>query len=93
MLGYLEKSKGSSLHLFLLFNYPSILLRSLCYRDVSLLRRKYLLSPHNLPLHEVYYYNNVVELRQRVDGCPRAAIHHGLSNPYHYLQVWPRTRS
>jgi len=52
----------------------------LCYR-------KYLIRPQSLPLHEVFYYNKVTDLRQHIDGCPRATIHRGLSSPYYYLQV------
>ncbi|KAI0208243.1 Origin recognition complex subunit 3 [Lamellibrachia satsuma] len=48
--------------------------------------RKHLISSQKLPLHEVYYYDKVTDLRHRIDGCPRATIHRGLSSPYHYLQ-------
>lgn len=48
--------------------------------------RKYLISCQTLPLHEVFYYNKATDLRQHIDGCPRATIHRGLSRPYYYLE-------
>ncbi|XP_071506820.1 origin recognition complex subunit 3-like [Diadema antillarum] len=48
--------------------------------------RQYLTCPMNQPLHEVCYYNDISELRQRLNASPRAAIQTALSNPYYYLQ-------
>ncbi|XP_063954258.1 origin recognition complex subunit 3-like [Lytechinus pictus] len=47
---------------------------------------KYLLCPKTIPLHEVFYYNNVSEIRQRLNAPPRSAIQTALSNPNYYLQ-------
>ncbi|XP_072036057.1 origin recognition complex subunit 3-like [Amphiura filiformis] len=48
--------------------------------------RKYLVCPQTLTLHEIFYYNNVGEVRRHINASPRAAIQTALDNPYHYLQ-------
>ncbi|PIK61241.1 putative origin recognition complex subunit 3 [Apostichopus japonicus] len=48
--------------------------------------RKILIIPHSLTLHEVFYFDNVYEVRQHLHASPRAAIQTALTNPYVYLQ-------
>ena len=57
----------------------------MCVHCVSV--SEYLVCPESLPLHEVYYYNAVGDLRRRVCAAPRAAIQNALMRPYTYLKV------
>ncbi|XP_030850746.1 origin recognition complex subunit 3 isoform X4 [Strongylocentrotus purpuratus] len=65
---------------------PYEILRNEILDFFDALFREYLPCPKNLPLHEVFYYNNVSEIRQRLNAPPRAAIQTALSNPNYYLQ-------
>lgn len=49
--------------------------------------RKYLVSPLSLPLHEVYYYDDVATIRRTISGSPRITIQNGLAKPYTYLEA------
>ncbi len=50
--------------------------------------RKYLICPQEFPLHEVFYYNDVANVRVNLNGAPRGTIQSGLATPHHYVQVW-----
>ena len=52
-----------------------------------ILYRKYLTSPKNLPLCEIFYYDSVSEVRYHLYASPRSALQTALGNPQHYLQV------
>ena len=49
---------------------------------------EYLVCPESLPLHEVFYFSAVNDLRHRVCAAPRTAIRNALMRPYSYLKVW-----
>ena len=49
--------------------------------------RKYLLCPLQLPLHEIYYYNNSANIRYNLNATPRGIIQRGLATPHHYINV------
>jgi len=48
---------------------------------------EYLVCPESLPLHEVFYYSDVSDLRQHVCASPRTTIRNALLRPYTYLKV------
>ncbi|XP_013392318.1 origin recognition complex subunit 3-like [Lingula anatina] len=53
---------------------------------VDKLCRQYLKAPKLYPLYEIFYYDNLGEIRKHINGSPRIAVQTALSNPYHYLQ-------
>lgn len=40
-----------------------------------------------LPLHELFYYDDVKSLRAAVNAAPRVAVYTALTKPHVYLQV------
>ena len=49
---------------------------------------EFLVCPESLPLHEVFYFSAVSDLRNRICATPRSAIRNALMRPYNYLKVW-----
>ena len=47
--------------------------------------QKYLCCPAEQMLHEIFYYDQVETVKQRLSGCPRIAIQTALNNPRYYL--------
>lgn len=47
--------------------------------------QRYLLCPSQQALHEVFYYDAIETVKQRLSGCPRVAIQTALNNPRYYL--------
>lgn len=47
--------------------------------------QRYLLCPSDQALHEVFYYDAIEIVKQRLSGCPRVAIQTALNNPRYYL--------
>ena len=68
--------------LLTVFDIPVFVCLSVCVA-IS----EYVVCPESLTLHEVFYYNEVSELRRRVCAAPRAAIQQALMKPYNYLKV------
>lgn len=48
--------------------------------------KKFLRSPLSMPFHEIFYFNDMQLVKQRINGTPRGAIQKALSNPNFYLQ-------
>ncbi|XP_067141152.1 origin recognition complex subunit 3 isoform X2 [Centruroides vittatus] len=59
-----------------------------CNDLISYLKRVFgkLTSPSNLPLHEVFYFDDVAAVERHMLPSPRAALQNALRHPHNYLQ-------
>ena len=48
---------------------------------------KYLKSPQQMPLHEIFCYNDADSIKNCVRGSAKAAIHQALTSPHFFFEV------
>lgn len=48
---------------------------------------QHLQIPSSQPFHEIFFFDNIVSIKNHIVGSHRAAIHTALNNPRCYLKV------
>lgn len=64
--------------------YEKLRIEIIDYYDITF--RKYLSCPKSLPLHEVFYYDSVADVKRHLNSSPRSAVQTALASPHYYLQ-------